>query len=237
MAVFSVAGIKGSPLRLTEEKIAEYVERSRRERRLADTIHIPPRTSAGFTVEKGQLLRVTCDQGPQVCDFNVFNRDDPRERFWSIRTRIVCGSHLTVGSQLWSSATFVEPLMTIVADTVSRVEHDPPVATHDLIFTRCDGRHYELVFKKSGVPNCQDNLAQAIEKFGLTPFDVHDPLNLFMTTGLNNEGRPFYLPSVAKKGDYVEMIADKSCIVAISACPGGSSGPTHHSLLAEVYNL
>ena len=62
-------------------------------------------------------------------------------------------------------------------------------------------------------------LAYAISEFGLGPEHVHDPFNIFMTTGVNTEGRPFYLPSDSKKGDFVELVAEINCIVAISACP------------------
>jgi uncharacterized protein YcgI (DUF1989 family) len=233
----SVAGIKGSPLRLNDEQRAHYAEIAKRPRKHLQTIDIPARTGKAFVVERGQILRVTCNEGPQVADFNAFAKDDPREKFWSIRTRIIGGSHLSVGHQLWSCPPWTRPMMTIVADTVEQPPLPNGARTHDLIFTRCDGRHYELVFKKMGHPSCQGNLAEAITPFGLTEYDVHDPLNLFMTTGVNDEGRPFYLPSVTKKDDYVELYADISCIIAISACPGGSSGQKHYPLCADIYDL
>jgi uncharacterized protein YcgI (DUF1989 family) len=58
-----------------------------------------------------------------------------------------------------------------------------------------------------------------------------------MTTGLNEDGRPFYLPSVTKRNDYVELYADIPCIVAISACPGGSSGTKHYPLRADLFDI
>ena len=233
----SVAGTKGSPLRLNDAQRAAYAELAREPRKHLRTIDIPARTGKAFEVEQGQIVRVTCNEGPQVSDFNVFGKDDPREKFWSIRTRIIGGSHLTVGHQLWSAPPWTRPMMTIVTDTVAQPPLPHGAKTHDLIFTRCDGRHYELVFKKIGHPSCQGNLAEAIKPFGLTEFDVHDPLNLFMTTGLNEEGRPFYLDSVTKKDDYVELYADIPCIIAISACPGGSSGTKHYPLRADIFDV
>ena len=233
----SVAGTKGSPLRLNDAQRAAYVDIAKRPRQHLRTVDIPARTGKAFVVEQGQIIRVTCNEGPQVADFNTFCKDDPREKFWSIRTRIIGGSHLSVGHQLWSTPPRTRPMMTIVADTVDQPSLPHGARTHDLIFTRCDGRHYELVFKTVDHPSCQGNLASAIAEFGLTEYDVHDPLNLFMTTGLNEEGRPFYLPSVTKKDDYVELYADIPCIVAISACPGGSSGTKHFPLRADVFDV
>src|SRR5262249_14044496 len=233
----SISGTRGSPLRLTDAQRAAYAKIAKRPRKHLQTIDIAARTGQAFVVEQGRILRVTCNEGPQVADFNAFGRDDPREKFWSARTRIIGGSHLSVGQQLWSAPPRTRPMMTIVADTVERPALPHGARTHDLIFTRCDGRHYELVFNHVGHPSCQQNLASAVAEFGLTEYDVHDPLNLFMTTGLNEEGRPFYLPSVAKKDDFVELFADIACIVAISACPGGSSGQKHLPLLADIFDV
>ena len=65
---------------------------------------------------------------------------------------------------------------------------------------------------------------------------MHDPFNIFMTTGLNEAGKPFYLPSDSKKGDYVELLAEMDCLVAVSACPGGSSGPQSNPLMIEIFS-
>jgi len=94
---------------------------------------------------------------------------------------------------------------------------------------------YEIVYHRTGARNCNDNLAEAIAEFGIGPEHVHDPFNIFMTTGLNDEGKPFYLPCDAKMGDYVELLAEIHCLIAISACPGGSSGPQSRSLMIEIF--
>jgi uncharacterized protein YcgI (DUF1989 family) len=65
---------------------------------------------------------------------------------------------------------------------------------------------------------------------------VHDPFNVFMTTGINDDGRPFYLPCDARIGDYVEFVAEMDCLVAISACPGGSSGKISTPLDITIYS-
>lgn len=233
----SMAGTKGSPLRLKDDQRAHYAALARRARIHRQTIHIAARTGEAFAVEQGQVLRVTCSEGPQVADFIAFGKDDPREKFWSGRTRIIGGFHLSTGHQLWSAPPWMRPMLTIVGDTVAHPQLPHGARTHDLLFTRCDPRHYELIFGKTGVPSCQDNLARAIARFGLTQYDVHDPLNLFMTTGINDESRPFYLQSAAKQGDYVEFHAEIGCIIAISACPGGSSGTVHHPLAADIYDI
>ena len=56
-----------------------------------------------------------------------------------------------------------------------------------------------------------------------------------MTTGLGDNDRFFYVDPDAKKGDYLELYAEIDCIVAISACPGASSGPEKRPIGIEIY--
>lgn len=236
----SMAGTGGyAVLGPDEERRARYERIARRKIDLTtiDRFEIPAREGRGFVVEAGLVLRIACVDGPQVADFIVFNSQDPRERFWSARTRVIHGGHLTTGHQLWSTPPHTRPMMTVIADTVIHGEHDHGARSHDLLFCRCDGRHYEIVHGRRNMPNCQDNLAQAIAPFGLHPEDVHDPFNIFMTTGMNPDGRPFYLPCDAAKGDYIELIAEIDCLVAISACPGGSSGSESRPLAIEILEI
>ncbi len=179
-------------------------------------------------------MRVRCHEGPQVADLIAFNADHPREKFWQARTRVVHGGHLEVGDQLWSIPPWTRPMMTLIADTVAHHDLADGARSHDLLFCRCDARLYELVHKRAA-RNCNDNLVEAIAPFDLTAGEVHDPFNIFMTTGLNRTGKPFYLPSDARKGDYVDLLAEMNVLVAISACPGGSSGTRSHGLEVEIF--
>ncbi len=236
----SMAGTGGyAVLGPDAERHARYERIARREVELVrlERFEIAAREGLGFVVETGRVLRIACADGPQVADCSVFNANDPRERFWSARTRVIHGGHLTIGHQLWSTPPWTRPMMTIIADTLAHGDHAHGARSHDLLFCRCDARHYEIVHGRAGMANCQDNLARAIAPFGLRPEDVHDPFNIFMTTGLNPDGRPFYLPSDAAAGDYLELIAEIDCLVAISACPGGSSGSESRALAIEILGI
>jgi uncharacterized protein YcgI (DUF1989 family) len=206
-----------------------------RERRVVREDVIPARHGRGYVVEAGQLLRISCPEGSQVADMCVFAKEDPAEQFWSGRTRVVHGGHLNVGDHLWSRPPRSRPMMTIIADTV---DHQPlpfGARSHDVLFCRCDARMYKRLYGLDNARNCNDNLAEAIAPFGLAATEVHDPFNVFMTTGINDQGRPFYLPSDSKKGDFVELYAEIACIVALSACPGGSAGPKSNPLGVTIF--
>lgn len=213
---------------------ARLVSPDARRRQVLDAT-IPARHGRAFTVRRGQILRIACIEGPQVADVIAFNLEDPSERFWAARSRVIHGAHLGVGDRLWSCPPRTRPMLTVIADSLAHAPLPHGARSHDLLFCRCDARHYEIANGVSGARNCQDNLAEAIRPFGLGHGDVHDPFNVFMTTGLNDEGRPFYLPCDAVRGDYVEFFAEIDCLVAASACPGGSSGALSRALGVTVF--
>jgi uncharacterized protein len=87
------------------------------------------------------------------------------------------------------------------------------------------------------MPNCQDNLARAIEPHGLSVHDVHDAFNIFMKTGLSVDGSLFQEDPETVAGDYLELQAEVDCLVAVSSCPGqGNRSPAwgHRPLLLQV---
>jgi uncharacterized protein YcgI (DUF1989 family) len=236
-APLSMAGVGGFPPDAAAAASPHRGEIAARTapRRLVTSFVIPARTGKAFRVAAGEIVRVTCVEGPQVADMIVFNADDVDEKFWSGRTRVIHGGHLKVGDHLWSVPPRVRPMMTLIADTLEHPPHPFGARSHDLLYCRCDSRMYAIVYGRTGARNCNDNLAEAIAEFGLAPHHVHDPFNIFMTTGLNDAGRPFYLPCDARKGDHVELLAEIACLVGVSACPGGSSGSQSRPLLIEIF--
>lgn len=205
--------------------------------KLAAKLIIPKARGRAFEVKKGQVFRLTCIDGSQVADMDVFNRKDFKEAFSSSFTRSVMGAHLTTGAQLLSDAPHFRPLMTIVADTVGLKPSRQGAVSHDVMLGRCNRKLHEWFTGNKRHPNCQDNLARAIKPYGMEQHDVHDPFNVFMRTGLGKDGRFFYEDPLAKQGDYVEFRADVDCLVAISACPGKSSGPVPNRLGVEIFDI
>ena len=151
------------------------------------SVDVPAGGGAACTVQTGQYVRVVDVGGGQVADFNAWTLPDYKEQFWSGRTRIVEGAHLSTGKRLFSSPT-MEVLFTITDDTVKRVDSPLGGISHDLIYARCSSGLWKLR-GVDNAPNCQDNLVRAIESYGLTAHNVHDAFNIFMKTGIG-EGRP-----------------------------------------------
>lgn len=198
---------------------------------------IPKARGKAFAVKKGQVFRLICIDGSQVADMDVFNLKNAKEAFSSSFTRTVMGTHLTTGHQLLSEAPYFRPMFTIVADTVGLKPSRRGAVSHDLMMGRCNRKIHEWFTGNKRHPNCQDNIARAIKPFGMGPHEVHDPFNVFMRTGINEKGQLFYETPLAKKGDYVDFRAEMDCLVAISACPGKSSGPVPNRLGVEIFDV
>ncbi len=199
--------------------------------------YIPKETGFALPVAAGRVLRITCCDGPQVCDFNAFAATDPAEHFWSGRTRTLQGSHLTVGDRLWGTEPRMRPMFTIIADTVPHEALPPQVGTHDLLYARCSASAWALRLGRTDLPNCNDNLTRALAQIGFPADHVHDAFNIFMATGIDERRKLFFVPPVARQGDYVELIAEIDTVVALSCCPGGCNGDANKGLAVAVFEL
>lgn len=181
---------------------------------------LPKEKGVAFEVERGQILRILQHEGPQVIDFLAYCKDDLKERFCAGRTRAQVGVHPQKGDTLWSIAPYERIMFTILEDTVQHERSDEGAEGHDLLYSCCSRSVY-IPYNMPDHPNCHENIAKAIEPYGLTPADVHDPFNLFMKTGIRDDGKMFFEAPDSVQGDYVDMRAEMDCIVALSACPSG----------------
>lgn len=212
-------------------------------RELDSCFTIRPCSGQAWVVPAGHVCRLTTPQGPQVGDLNIWNAKNPRERFWAARTRQLHASHVSVGDRLWSNLPYLRPLVTITGDSLgggqlhevldAEGKRGPEVTgfgtsqwggrVHDLLGTRCDPYVNLLMGGESFDFHCHSNLTRAVLPYGLTEQDVHDVLNVFQVTGLNQEAKYFMETSPAKPGEYFEFFAEVDVLCALSACPGGNT--------------
>jgi uncharacterized protein YcgI (DUF1989 family) len=190
-------------------------------RRLVERFVIPKRSGRAWEVPAGHLCRIVTAEGPQVGDFNVWNRHNPRERFWAARTRQLEGTHVTTFHRLWSCLPYLRPMLTITNDTIRYGADADGAGCHDLLGTRCDPYVHKMLNGEEFHYSCHSNLVRAVAPYRLTEFDVHDVLNVFMVTGLRRDGRYFAKASPARAGDFFEFFAEIDLLCALSACPHG----------------
>jgi uncharacterized protein YcgI (DUF1989 family) len=183
---------------------------------------VPIRSGRAWHVPAGHLCRIVTVEGPQVGDLNIWNAHDPRERMWAARTRQLQAAHVSVYDRLWSTLPFLRPLATITADSLAEYGRDAEGGrVHDLLGTRCDPYVNRMLTGEDFDFHCHSNLTRAVLPHGLTEFDVHDVLNVFQCTGLNEDDRYFMKTCPARRGDFFEFFAEIDLLCALSTCPGG----------------
>lgn len=191
-------------------------------RELVDEFVLPIRSGRAWEVPAGHVCRVTTPEGPQVGDFNVWNRHNPRERMWASRTRQLQAAHITTYDRIWSNLPYLRPLLTVTADSLADYGVDDDGGrVHDLLGTRCDPYVNHMLTGEEFDFHCHSNLTRAVMPYGLTEFDVHDVLNIFQCTGLNDDDKYFMKACPASAGDYFEFFAEVDLLCALSTCPGG----------------
>jgi uncharacterized protein YcgI (DUF1989 family) len=170
---------------------------------------LEPGTGKAVPVLRGQILRIEQLGNGQCADFNAFNLHDYKEHFHCGRTRHMHGLFPKEGDMLWSAPPRERPMYTIISDSVG---------TNDVNYPRCSGFLYEFHYGLELHTSCQDIQAEAQREYGLTPDDVHDSFNFWMHTGVDQSGKMFIKQLVAKKGDYVELLAHIDTLAVPNVC-------------------
>ena len=208
-------------------------------------ILVPARDARTFSVPAGHFFRISCVEGPQVGDLNLWNADNLDERFYSGKTRALHGTHLSTGDRMWTSHPHLRPMATLTEDSLDWYGFDAfGGSVHDVIGTRCDPYTHALLSQGGQYHHCcHSNLTRALaDARGLTldqaEARVHDVLNVFMCTGFTREtGQYFMKASPVRPGDFLEFFAEINLLGALSACPGGDCSAEHSSDAARCYPL
>ncbi|QDW40034.1 urea carboxylase-associated family protein [Bradyrhizobium sp. KBS0727] len=170
---------------------------------------LEPGTGKAIELLKGQILRIEQVEGGQCADFNAFNLHDYKEFMHCGRTRTVHGFHPTKGTFMWSAPPRERAMLYILEDTVGR---------NDVLFPRCSAYVYEASYGFAVHTNCHDIQAEAQREYGLTPDDVHDSFNLFMCTGVDDDGHAFMTRQTTKAGDHVDLLALMDVLAVPNVC-------------------
>lgn len=177
---------------------------------LGRSYHIPARCGMAVRVRAGEVLTVTNPAGYQVCDFWIFNADDPQEysSMEHLHTSLL-SIFPKVGDGVTSNLR--RPLMTITEDTSPGV--------HDTVIANCDHARYQQLGLDHYHDNCADNLRQALIAIGLRAPAIPAPFNLWMNVPVQPDGSLSFEPPVSKPGDHMRFRANMDVIAVMSACP------------------
>jgi uncharacterized protein len=202
---------------------------------LISDILIPASYARAFVVKRGQILRIAQVEGKQVGDVIIFNANDYKEHF-DVGESFVFNIFEGTGTLRFITKFYSQPsrenlMLSVLEDTTK--DH----------FVWCGARCTSRMYSKretgaTSHRSCQTNLAEAIKAFGLTPDDVPDVFNVFMSVDIEND-RFVIKPTRAGKDDYIEALAEMDCLVAISSCPsenpsnGGSIKPLRALIFSQ----
>jgi uncharacterized protein len=174
---------------------------------------LEPITGCALPLHEGDLLRIEQLVGGQCVDFNAFNLHDYKEFLDCGFTRSFQSFQPRAGDFIWTNAPRGRPMFAILEMA--------PTCEVDLVGHRCNRIFMELGWDTPDHANCQDTLAEAIRQYGLTPDDVHDSFNLWMSTTVDETGRRQYNWNPARRGDRVELLALFDVLAVVCICGNG----------------
>ena len=148
--------------RLSRYNMALYSD-ARKDAVKVDEVQVPARDARTFHAPAGHFFRISCPDGPQVGDLNLWNANDLSERFYSGKTRALHGTHITTAQSMWSSLPTLRPMATITMDTLEWYGIDRyGGSVHDVIGTRCDPYTGNLLSGTQYHHCCHSNLTRAL---------------------------------------------------------------------------
>lgn len=172
-------------------------------------IHLDPQTGAGFALNRGQVLRVIDPQGEQVSDLVAFARPDTDEWLSSGRTFDYNNTiQIAEGHVLYSNRS--RPMLTILEDRVKK---------HDFLYTPCSPETFSILYRHQGHhPSCFENLAGALDHFGINPDQIPTTFNIFMNVDVLPSGELRINPPRSRPGDFIDFRAEMDLFVGVTAC-------------------
>lgn len=166
---------------------------------------IPACSGIRIDVKRGQNITVIDIEGGQVVDFFAEVSKDASE-YLSTGVTIDCNESLklNVGDIIYSN--LYHPMMEVLSDDVRE---------HDLLHPCCRPEMYDFFYQNGeGHPNCLNHINQALGEHrpSITP------INLFMHTRINADGRISVEKPVSKAGDKIVLKALMDITLGIAAC-------------------
>ena len=166
---------------------------------------IPACTGMKMDVRQGQLITVIDIEGGQVVDFFAEADGNPNE-FLSTGVTIDCNESLklNIGDTIYTN--LYRPMMEVLDDDVGE---------HDLLHPCCRPEMYDFFYHNgAGHPNCLDNINQALGEHRV----IITPVNLFMNTRIQPNGRIAVEKPISKAGDKIVFKALMDITLGVAAC-------------------
>ena len=178
---------------------------------------LPAASGAALALAAGQRLRIEQLEDGQGVDLAAVTAGG--RRLSTARTREAHGVAPSTGTTLWSTPREIA-LLTIESDTAPG---------HDLLFPPCTARAYETFAGIAGHRGCAELHADALAAAGCAGPAVDDVLNLWLPSGIDDDGRLRSWPAACRAGDHVELVAHTDLVVSLSTCPDDLYGTSQYA--------
>ena len=185
--------------------------------RVPGRLAIPAREGRAVRVEAGRSFRVVDVEGGQVADLFAFCSDDLGEYLSAEHTRAdIFRLFPRIG----------ESFVTNRRRPILLLEGDTSPGHHDMLFAACDAARYASLGASADHASCAGNLQSALAGLGLGPVPVPQPVNLFENIPARPDGTLDWRATASAPGDYVQLRAERDCLVVVSACPYDLGAPS-----------
>ncbi len=166
----------------------------------------------GRVLNKGQVIRIIDLEDRQVADTIIWdaNNLDNVQHCGSTKLLNKKWNYWRPGDALFSKNC--DKLATITEDTTDGRHNPGGFCTERLNYVR---------YGIPGTINCRDNFVAAMADYGFSAkeLDWHSCFSLFMDVIYNPDGTSGLGIAPTKPGDYIDLMAERDIIIAISNCP------------------
>ncbi|MBI4322217.1 MAG: DUF1989 domain-containing protein [Chloroflexi bacterium] len=162
-------------------------------------------------LKKGQVARIIDVEGQQVADVVLWDAHNLKDFSSCVNTQVIYRTwKIRQGHSIHSK--YCTKLATIVDDTVG---------IHYFGGFFCNAQVNFLRFGVEATPNCRDNLVASMGNYGFTRdnIQVDSCFALFMNFPYDDEGGFMVVEPTSKPGDYVDLLAERDIVIALSNCP------------------
>ncbi len=187
----------------------------------------------GRVINKRQVLRIIDLEGRQVPDVLIWDANNLHNVHDCMYTEYL--------NKRWNYWRPGDTFFSNNCDKLAVLTEDSTDGVHSVHASYCSERGNYVKFGIPGTVNCRDNLVSAMSSYGFSARDVEfcTTIGFFMDVPHNPDGSVGKGAAASKPGDYVDLMAERDIIVAISNCPSIRSPVNDHnstSMMVVIFN-
>jgi uncharacterized protein YcgI (DUF1989 family) len=185
---------------------------------ITEYVYVPARGFlCGRLLKKGQVIRIVDVLGKQCADTVIWDASN-------LDNVLNCCMSMMINGK-WSGWKQGDVLYSKHCEALAVFGQDSTDGTHAALGAFCNEAFWHKLTGIRGCPNCRDNLVAAMADYDFRARDMDwsSCITLFMSVEYQADGSITSSEPLTKPGDYVDLVAERDIIVALSNCPGERS--------------